>query len=112
MPVVVLLIVLVVIALLLYKSVNDARQQGGAAPRSATPASTGHQAPRSRSRRPRASRRKVDEAALAAHVEKLREAVHGGLISVEEAIGSIVRQTDGALGEDAARKLLERDDAA
>ena len=116
MPIVVLLIVLAVIAFLLYKSVQDARhQQDGAA----RPAAAGQVPSPSRTRprpRPRARARrpkpKVDEEALAAHVAKLREAVGSGLISMGEAVGSVVRQTDGALGEEAARKLLEQDDAA
>lgn len=120
MPVVVLLIVLAVIVLLLYKSVQDARQQqdsGGGQPSSRTgeasgrPDRAGGGRPRPRPRARRA-KPKVDEAALTAHVVKLREAVGSGFIDIDEAVASVIRQTDGALGEDAARKLLEQDDAA
>lgn len=114
MPVVVLLIVLVVIGFLLYKSVQDARKHPGTT--AATPHESQRQRPRPRARprtKPRQPKPKIDEAALNAHVLKLREAVDGGFISIDEAIGSIVRHTDGALGKDAARKLLETtDDAA
>lgn len=113
MPIVVLLIVLAVIAFLLYKSVQDARQQAGGAAGSTSARPPSSQPPsRPRARRQRSAKPKVDEEALAAHVAKLRSAVDEGLISMDEAIASVVRQTDGAVGEDAARKLLKQDDAA
>jgi hypothetical protein len=112
MPVVVLLIVLAVIVFLLAKSLQDAkRQHDGAAPTSATrgPAPTTPRPARQRARRRRPA---LDEEALEAHVGKLRDAVATGLISAEEAVDSIVRQTDGIVGQEAARKLLHQDDAA
>lgn len=112
MPVVVLVIVLTVIVLLLYKSVQDARhRQEGGEPASATSAEP-RRTPARPKPRPRRAKPKVDEEALAAHVVKLREAIDGGLIDVDEAVASVLRQTDGAIGEDAARKLLQQDDAA
>lgn len=113
MSVVVLLIVLGVIVFLLAKSMQDAkRQQQASGPRppgeQSKPRATVPR-PRARSRRRRPA---LDEEALAAHVVKLRQAVDTGLISIDEAVDSIVRQTDGALGSDAARKLLASEDDA
>ena len=120
MPVVVLLIVVAVIVFLLYKSEQDARQQheqGGARPSegaTAFPALPKTPSPRAKQARPskRRAKPKVDEEALAAHVVKLRDAISKGLIDIDEAVASVMRQTDGALGHDAARKLLEQEDAA
>jgi CHASE3 domain sensor protein len=109
MAYVVLLIVLAVIAFLLYQSVQDAKRRAQGvtpeprdrpAPRRAPPK------PRPPKPKPRPRKVKVDEEALAQHVAKLRDAVDNDLISLDEAIASVVRQTDGAIGEDAARKLL------
>lgn len=115
-PALILLIVLAAIVFLLYKSVQDARRREGHQPASgARPApATPRRQPAKPRARPRARKPKpvVDEEALAAHVAKLREAVAADLISIDEAIASIIRQTDGALSDDAARKLLEQDDAA
>jgi hypothetical protein len=111
MHVVVLLIVLAVIAFLLYKSVQDARERaaGGGTdePRMPRPEPR-RPSPRPRSR-PRGRQRKpqIDEEALAEHVAKLREAVRTDLISLDEAVASVIRQTEGALSEEAARKLLQ-----
>lgn len=112
MPMIVLLIVLAVIAFLLYQSVQDARRraEGGGhtpgprpSPRRASPK------PRPRAR-PRKA--KVDEEALGEHVAKLREAIANDLISMDEAVASVVRQTDGAIEDDAARKLLTQGPSA
>jgi hypothetical protein len=112
MHVVVLLIVLAVIAFLLYKSVQDARERaaggdGAPAPRPPRPEPR-RPAPRPRGR-PRARQRKpqIDEEALAEHVAKLKQAVATDLISLDEAVASVIRQTEGALSEEAARKLLQ-----
>ncbi len=110
---VVLLIVLGVIAFLLYKSVQDAREraEGGPAPRPARPESR-RPTPKPRPRpKARPRKPKIDEAALSEHVAKLRDAVDTGLISMDEAVASVIRQTDGALSEDAARKLLSEGSA-
>lgn len=112
MPVVVLFIVLAVIVFLLAKSLQDAKRQqgGGTVPnplRVPNPAAT--KPPRQRARRRQPA---LDEETLAAHVSKLKEAVTTGLVSVDDAVDSIVRQTDGVIGPDAARKLLQHDDAA
>lgn len=105
MAYIVLLVVVAVIAFLLYQSVQDARRraEGGEAPARPTPAR--RPAPKARPK-PRPRKAKVDEEALAEHVAKLRDAVAKDLISIDEAVESVVRQTDGALGPDAARKLL------
>jgi hypothetical protein len=109
----VLIIVLGVIAFLLYKSVQDARERAaGTAPARPPAEPRAMPAPKPRSKpkprpKPRQRKPKVDQEALAAHVAKLREAVDGDLISMDEAVASVVRQTDGALSEDAARKLLK-----
>jgi hypothetical protein len=110
MQFVVLLIVLAAIAFLLYKSVQDARERAGdvgGEPRPPRPEPR-RPAPRPRPR-PRARQRKpqIDEEALAEHVAKLRDAIQTDLISLDEAVASVIRQTDGALSEDAARKLLQ-----
>lgn len=113
MTVVVLLVILAVIAFLLVRSIQDARRHA-AQPDSdsgseRTPP-TRRTAARPRPRR--GAKPALEGQALATHVTKLREAVDGGLISVDEAVESIVRQTDGALGEDAARRLLQGEDSA
>jgi CHASE3 domain sensor protein len=110
MAFVVLTIVLAVIAFLLYQSVQDARR------RAAGEEPAARQAPRRASPkakpRPRPRKAKVDEEALAEHVAKLRDAVANDFISMDEAIASVIRQTDGAIGEDAARKLLSQGPSA
>jgi hypothetical protein len=116
MAVVVLLIVLAVIAFLLYQSVQDARRRaegGDVAVRPQPAVRRPAPAPRPKPRqRPRPRKVKVDQEALAEHVAKLRDAVSGDLISMDEAVASVVRQTDGALSAEAARKLLtQRGDA-
>lgn len=111
MSVVVLLIVLAIIVFLLAKSLQEAKREQAARQGTGVPGTTA----RRTAPRPRVRRRKpaLDQEALAAHVVKLRKAVSTGLISTDEAIDSIVRQTGGALGADAARKLLDsKDDAA
>jgi hypothetical protein len=108
MHVVVLLIVLAVIAFLLYKSVQDAKE------RAAGDGVSPPRAPRPEPRRPAARPRprkpprkpQIDEEALAEHVAKLQEAIRTDLISLDEAVASVIRQTEGALSEEAARKLL------
>jgi hypothetical protein len=104
----VLLIVLVVIAYLLYQSVQDARRRaaGGGAPPPRE--STSRRAAPKPRREPRPPKTKVDQEALSAHVEKLRDAIANDLISMDEAVASVVRQTDGAVSTDAARKLLRQ----
>jgi hypothetical protein len=112
MAVVVLLIVLAVIAFLLYQSVQDARRraEAGGAPARPEPRRA---PPKPKPRpKPRPRKVKVDEKALAEHVAKLRDAIANDLISTEEAVASIVRQTDGAIGEEAARKLLAQGPSA
>lgn len=104
---VVLLIVLGVIAFLLYKSVQDARARADGGTGHQTTTQTRRPSPKPRPRpRARPRKPKVDEEALGEHVAKLRQAVDTDLISLDEAVASVVRQTDGALSEDAARKLL------
>lgn len=114
MPVVVLLIVLAVIVFLLVKSLQDAKRQqesgGGSAASRARPARPS--APRPQRQRARRRQPALNSEALAAHVAKLRQAVETELISVDEAVDSIVRQTDGAVGPEAARKLLQQEDDA
>jgi hypothetical protein len=111
MSALVLTLVLAIVVFLLVKSVLDAQraktreQRPVAATRSAPPR------PRAR-HRPRKAARPVDERALADHVLKLREAVDEGLISVDEAVASVVRHTEGQLSDEAARRLLREDGAA
>jgi flagellar biosynthesis/type III secretory pathway M-ring protein FliF/YscJ len=105
----VLLVVLLVIGFLLYQSVQDARRRadGGADPAPQERPKARRAAPKPREKpKPKPRKVKVDEEALEAHVEKLRSAIANDLISMDEAVASVVRQTDGAVGEDAARKLL------
>lgn len=97
-PVIVLLIVVVVAVVLLRSpSLRRPRQLRGA-----TPSSDRRRHPSARSHAP------IDRERLALHVRKLHEAVDQRLISDEEAIASIVRQTDGQLSAEAARQLLRR----
>jgi hypothetical protein len=109
MPVIVLILVVAVIAFLLYQSVQDAkrRAEGGEAPEPRA-ARRPQPKPRPAKPKPRPRKVKVDEQALAEHVAKLRDAIEHDLISIDEAVASVVRQTDGAVGEDAARKLLQQ----
>lgn len=107
MPAVILLVILLVVAVLVVKTLRDARRP---APRSEAPSPA---PPRPRPRpRPARSQPQVDEAALAEHVRKLRDAVGQGLVSMDDAVASICRATDGALSEEAARELLRRQGAA
>lgn len=116
MPAAVLLIIVVLVAFLVLKSIRDARQDG-AGPHATDEGEAAHAPRPSRSERaggapdtsPSAP---IDEEALTAHVTKLREAVSQGLISGDEAVASVVRHTDGGLSEEAARKLLDIDEAA
>jgi hypothetical protein len=99
MHVVVLLIVLAVIAFLLYKSVQDAKERAAGGWREPTAMlrvpSPGVPPPGPRPRgRPR--KPQIDEEALAEHVAKLREAIRTDLISLDEAVASVIRQTEGA----------------
>lgn len=109
---IILLIIVLVLVFLLVKSLQDARARAAA---------SSSQTSSKRPRRTRASRegrsrqpaaKPIDQDALAAHVAKLREAVASDLISFDEAAASVVRHTDGALSEEAARKMLETDEAA
>jgi hypothetical protein len=112
MAVAVLLIVLAVIAFLLYQSVQDARRRAAGGEPSPAPAPR-RSPPKGRAKpKPRPRKVKVDEEALAQHVAKLRDAVANDLISMEEAVDSVVRQTDGAITEEAARKLLSQGPSA
>lgn len=114
MPAVVLFIIVLLVALLVLKSVRDARHNAEA------PASDDGEAARPQ-RAARGQRHAagdtapsapIDQEALTAHVSKLREAVSQGLISSDEAVASVVRHTAGGLSEEAARKLLDIDEAA
>lgn len=119
MPGVVLLIIILVVAFLVLKSVHDARTRGaeGSAEEGggeAAPAMRAGRGERRAGRRPSRERSAppVDHEALTAHVTKLREAVAAGLISADEAAASVVRQSEGQLSDEAARKLLDLDDEA
>jgi hypothetical protein len=117
----ILLLVLLVVAFLLVKSVLDAQQRarggnGGAADRpgrarrwttgASSPVPSAPSRPRARPRT-RKPLKPVDEAKLTEHVAKLREAVEQDLISLDEAVASVVRHTDGQLSDEAARRLLQ-----
>lgn len=115
----ILVLVIASVGFLIYKAVQDARANADGTgtparreprPRAANPL---REPPAAREpRQPRQRRPKktpkppIDQAALKAHVAKLREAVAGDLISRDEAVASIIRHTDGAVGEPDARKLL------
>ena len=110
MAVVVLLIVLAVIVFLLYQSVQDARRRAEGSETPSDPARPARPtAPPVRSRpaaRTRPRKVKIDEGALAEHVAKLRDAIAGDLITVDEAVDSVLRQTEGALSPEVARRML------
>lgn len=113
MPAVVLFIIVLLVAFLVLKSVRDARQSAATRPDDGEPArpqrsSRGER----RAARDPAPSAPIDQEALTAHVTKLRGAVSEGLISSDEAVASIVRHTEGGLSEEAARKLLDIDEAA
>jgi hypothetical protein len=114
MPALIVITILIVVTVLIAKSVYDAQQKTDRPERHAggRPASL----PRPRPRAPRQPRKPapppVDEAALADHVAKLRDAVGQDLISTDEAAESVVRFTEGALSTEAARELIHRQDAA
>ncbi len=115
MAAVLLLIVLLIIVVLLVRSFQQARARAGEDSTSAEPATPSPARPPRQRRQPRARREpkpQIDEQALAEHVRKLREAVDADLISVEEAVASVLRYTDGAISEEAARKMLRSDEAA
>ncbi|MEX0657603.1 MAG: hypothetical protein WD080_00565 [Egibacteraceae bacterium] len=113
MPIFIVLTVIIVVVVLIAKSIHDARHDPEA-PRPAReprPARAPRPQPRARPK-PRRPTKPVDEAALAEHVTKLREAIAADLVTTEEAVASICRFTEGALSEDAARELLRRQGAA
>lgn len=110
MPIFIVLTIIIVVVVLIAKSIHDARQDPEAALRPAReprPARTPRPHPR-----PRRPTKPIDEAALAEHVTKLREAIAAGLVTTDEAVASICRFTEGVLSEDAARELLRRQGAA
>lgn len=111
----VLLVVVVAMALLLARAVHNAQQArssmrdttvSGRAGRTGTPPERRGTTP------PRPGSAPDDQEALAEHVRKLRQAVADGLITSDEAVGSIVRFTNGSWSEEAAAELLRRRDAA
>lgn len=111
MPAFILLTVIIVVVVLVAKSVHDARQ---ASPGLSRPARE-PRPPRPQARprpTPRRPTKPVDEAALAEHVSKLRDAIGAGLVTTDEAVASICRFTEGNLSEEAARELLRRQGAA
>lgn len=110
MPIFIVLTVIIVVVVLIAKSIHDARHDPEGTPRPAREPRPAR-APRPQPR-PRRPTKPVDEAALAEHVAKLREAIAAGLVTTEEAVASICRFTEGALSEDAARELLRRQGAA
>lgn len=111
----VLLVVVVAVALLLARAVHNAQQarsstrtmpsSGRAGQRETPPERRGTTPPRPESA-------PDDQEAFAEHVRKLRQAVADDLITRDEAVGSIVRFTNGSWSEDAAAELLRRRDAA
>lgn len=113
MPIFIVLTVIIVVVVLIAKSIHDARHDPEAASRPARePRPARAPRPQTRTPRPRRPTKPVDEAALAEHVTKLREAIAAGLVTTDEAVASICRFTEGALSEDAARELLRRQGAA
>lgn len=109
MPPFIVLTILIVVVVLVAKSIHDARKGSEASPRPKP--SRAPRPPRAQAR-PARPTKPVDQAALAEHVTKLREAIAGGLVTTEEAVASICRFTEGALSEEAARELLRRQGAA
>jgi hypothetical protein len=114
MPAVVLFIIALLVAFLVLKSLRDARQGTPASSTDDGPTTGPQPTPRSERQAPRQahSSSPIDEEALTAHVTKLRQAVSQGLISGDEAVASVIRHTEGGLSEEAARKLLDIDEAA
>lgn len=104
----ILLIIVVIMALLVARIVHQAQQARSSGP---------SPAPGRREKAPSnasgsAAPLRLDQTALAEHVAKLQEAVAGEFISDDEAVGSIVRFSEGALSEEAARELLHGQDVA
>lgn len=111
MPAFILLTVIIVVVVLVAKSIHDARQDPHGVPRPTREPRTRPTVPRPHPR-PRRVTKPVDEAALAEHVSKLRDAISAGLVTTDEAVASVCRFTDGALSEEAARELIRRQGAA
>lgn len=111
MPNLILLVVLAIIIVVLVKSIVDAQRARSGSPSPASASRPEPRRPRRERRRERPNLRQVkpaiDSEALAAHVTKLKAAVGSDLISTDEAVASIIRQTDGAVSEQAARKMLQ-----
>lgn len=120
MPVALLLVIVVLITFLVLKSLQDSKGRSSGPDQStegASPAAGRYSRLRRRGSDPGQSGPKpsapaIDQDALAAHVAKLRAAVAADLISDEEAVASVLRQTKGGLSEEAARRLLDTDDRA
>lgn len=112
----VLLVVVVAVALLLARAVHNAQQARSSMRDTSVSGRAGHTgAPperRGTTPPPRPGSAPDDQDAFAEHVRKLRQAVADDLITSDEAVGSIVRFTNGSWSEEAAAELLRRRDAA
>lgn len=120
MPVALLLVIVVLITFLVLKSLQDAKGRSsdpdqsaeGTSPAAGRASRLRRRGPGQGPSAPQPSAPTIDQDALAAHVAKLRAAVAADLISDEEAVASVLRQTKGGLSEEAARRLLDTDDQA
>ena len=110
MSFIVVLVVLVLVAMLIVLFMRDAqRAQHGGASSSDSPLPQAdpvprHPAPKQAGPPEPAA---VDTEELAAHVRELRRALDEGLLLRHEAVASIVRQSGGGIGDEAAERLLD-----
>lgn len=113
MPAILTLTVIVVLVLVVALFIRDAKQAqqrhagAGDDAEQASDVVSHHEAPSLPEAPPMPDTPPVDTEGLAEHVRGLRHAVDKGLIGRDEAVGSIVRQAGGGIGDDAAAKLLD-----
>ena len=117
MPAILTLTVIVVLVLVVALFVRDAKQAqqrhaGTQQEPGASDVVSHHEAPALPDTPAALDTSAIDSEGLAEHVRGLRDAVDAGLIGREEAVGSIIRQSGGGIGNEAAARLLDGDDEA
>ncbi len=117
MPAILTLTVIVVLVLVVALFLRDAKQAqqrhaGTQQESGASDVVSHHEAPALPDAPPALDTPAIDSEELAEHVRGLRDAVDAGLIGREEAVDSIIRQSGGSIGTEAAAQLLDGADEA
>ena len=117
MPAILTLTLIVVLVLVVVLFVRDAKQAqqrhaGTQQESGASDVVSHHEAPALPDTPAALDASAIDREGLAEHVRGLRDAVDAGLIGREEAVDSIIRQSGGGIGTEAAAQLLDVADEA